>query len=649
MTADEMSNEVPSALSILLIEDNLADQRLVEIALREAAEDTPSVVQSVATLADGLGLLAGNRYDAVLLDLGLPDAEGLEGLEAIQRACKETPVIVLTGLSDFSTARRAIKQGAADYLDKGELQSRPLARAIRYAIERAEKDLALRESEVRFRDILLASPDGVLIIGQSGEVLLANTRAELMFGYAPGELEGKPLLALMPGDGSPARRSGELTDAGLTGNPSLNFGNTPYGVRKDGSAFPVEVNLGPSSDNEGAATIAAIRDISDRKAMESQLLKSQKMEAIGTLTGGMAHDFNNLLAVIIGNLDLLAEDGNLSDVDRPLVDEALEAALRGAELTQRLLAFARRQPLQPRQIDVDDLVDGLCKLAHRTLGADIQLRFRRGKNVPPIIADAAQLEACLFNIINNARDAMVNGGEITVATDLRYLDADFGASHEIGAGHYTMIEVRDNGAGMSPEISSQIFEPFFTTKEPGKGTGLGLSLVYGFIKQSGGQVYVYSEVGVGTIFRLYLPSVLTAGDEHELKQDSRPTEQGREETILVVEDNSSLRQLVAKQLKALGYRFLGAQNGQDAMEILETEKVDLLFTDVVMPGGVSGYDLAKTTAERWPNVKVVLTSGFPDAKLNISGKPPENTRLLLKPYRRHELAEILRNALDSED
>ena len=643
-----MSSSAPAPLSVLLVEDNQADQRLVEIALQEASVDTPCLVQSVATLAEGLARMASQHFDAVLLDLGLPDAHGLSGLDAMLAANGHTPIIVLTGLSDFSMAKKALQQGAADYLDKGELQPRPLVRAIRYAIERVQKDLALRESQMRFRDFLLASPDGVLIIDQAGGIQLASTRAETMFGYAPGELDSRSVFTLIQGHNSDPARPNELALRALTGTRS--FGPTSYGLRRDGSTFPVEVNLSPASDDKGAPMIAAIRDISDRKAIENHLLRSQKLEAIGTLTGGIAHDFNNLLAVIIGNLDLLAEDGTLTQDDRPLVEQALGAALKGAELTQRLLAFARRQPLQPTQIDVNDLVEGLCILARRTLGANIQLTFEANPTVPPIVADASQLEACLFNIINNARDAMSNGGEIVVGTDLRYLDAAFvTTSDELSPGYYTVIDVRDNGAGMPPDVVGQIFEPFFTTKEPGKGTGLGLSLVYGFIKQSGGQVYVYSEVGVGTIFRLYLPAIL-APDEQQAHHDEvlRP-EHGGQETILVVEDNGGLRQVVVKQLKALGYRFFEAENGQEALAILENNRVDLLFSDIVMPGGMSGYELARQAAARWPELKVVMTSGFPDAKLNTSGKPPENMRLLNKPYRRHELAEILRDALEARD
>ncbi|WP_417310483.1 response regulator [Devosia sp.] len=642
--ATRAGDEAPG-LSILLIEDNASDRRLVEIAFGEASVDTPAAMQWAESLKDGLALLATESFDAILLDLGLPDTEGLGGLTALQAEHPKTPVIVLTGLSDFDVAKTALQQGAADFLDKGELEARALLRAIRYAMERKKQDLALRESQIRFRNFLLASPDGVLIIDQAGMIQLASTRAETMFGYDPDQLNGVALSALIPGQDITVGRRHVLTD-----ETSQALDQTIHGVRKDGTSFPLEINLSPESDDHDAATIAAIRDISDRKAMENQLMQSQKMEAIGTLTGGMAHDFNNLLAVVIGNLDLVAEGNSLNAEDNELIEEALEASLRGADLTQRLLAFARRQPLQPTRIEVNELVDGLFRLARRTLGANIEVKFVPGNDVPSIMADAAQLEACLFNIMNNARDAMADGGELVIRTDARFLDADFASGGtDFKPGHYAMVEIRDTGSGMPPEVVDQIFEPFFTTKEPGKGTGLGLSLVYGFIKQSGGQVYVYSEVGVGTISRLYLPSASTPDHERKAEKSRQDAEQGGTETILAVEDNSGLRQVVARQVTGLGYRFLEAENGKKALQVLEKEQVDLVFTDVVMPGGMSGYDLAKQVTERWPHTKVVLTSGFTDPRQNVGTAPSTNPRLLVKPYRRHELARILREALDATD
>ena len=398
-------------------------------------------------------------------------------------------------------------------------------------------------------------------------------------------------------------------------------------------------------DGEPLYLLAISEDITDSKEMETQLRQAQKMEAIGNLTGGLAHDFNNLLSVIIGNLDLLREEL----VDRPepdgLANEALSAALRGAELTKRLLAFARKQPLQPRRVEVNELVEGLSKLLSRTIGDNIELRHKLGKGVWPVTVDPQQLENCLVNLAANARDAMPRGGRLTLITDNRHLDADYVSLHPgLRPGDYTLIEVSDTGSGIEKAIVDKIFEPFFTTKKEGKGTGLGLSMVFGFMKQSEGHINVYSEVGVGTTFRLYLPRDQKAA-EAAAETRNGPVVTGGVETVLAVEDNPGLRALVVKQLTALGYKCIEAADGPSALKLLEGHDVDLVFTDVVMPGGMSGYDLGREAKTRWPHLRILLTSGFPEEKLNGNGHPPWNMRLLTKPYRKEDLARILREVL----
>jgi signal transduction histidine kinase len=284
-----------------------------------------------------------------------------------------------------------------------------------------------------------------------------------------------------------------------------------------------------------------VAETGERRKTEAQLHQAQKMEALGQLTGGLAHDFNNHLGIIIGNLDLLAETGNRDPDDMELIDDALAAAFSGADLTRRLLAFARRQPLRPERIDTNQLIGEITKLLRRTLGEQIEIRLNFDASIPPVIADPGQLEAAIANLANNARDAMPDGGRLTITTGLRHLDDDYAAQHaEVTPGAYVMIEVSDTGTGMAPEVAGRIFEPFFTTKEPGKGTGLGLSMVFGFIKQSGGHVNVYSELGKGTTFRLYLRpdevSVVEAAPAEVIEMCN-----GNGERILVVEDNSKLR------------------------------------------------------------------------------------------------------------
>ncbi|MEJ0012713.1 MAG: MASE4 domain-containing protein [Bauldia sp.] len=386
-----------------------------------------------------------------------------------------------------------------------------------------------------------------------------------------------------------------------------------------------------------------VRDTLARQAeIESQLRQAQKMEAIGNLTGGMAHDFNNLLAIVIGNLDMLVnrrkDDGDVQE----LGNEARDAALQGADLTRRLLAFARRQPLEPQQVNLNDLISNHAQLLRRLLGAQIEVKLHLSAGVWPAIIDPTQLEAAITNLAANARDAMSGRGTLTIATGNRQLDEDYAASHpEVTAGDYALIEVTDSGTGIPPEVLARIFEPFFTTKEVGKGSGLGLSMVYGFMKQSKGHVSVYSEPGVGTTFRLYLPR--SGGSAAEAVAAPVAADlRGNGEIVLAVEDVAPLRRVVVRQLTDLGYRVVEAEDAVSALAALARGPVDILFTDVILAGGQTGFDLARTARQKWPNLKVVFTSGFPDTKLNTGSGPMTNGgKLLGKPFRKEDLAKAL--------
>jgi CheY-like chemotaxis protein len=357
----------------------------------------------------------------------------------------------------------------------------------------------------------------------------------------------------------------------------------------------------------------------------------------------MAHDFNNLLSVIIGSLDLAAPllQGDVGE----LVHDALEAALRGAELTQRLLAFARRQPLSPRPVDINHMVTGIARLLRRTLGENIQVSLELAGGLWLVVVDPAQLEASLVSLATNARDAMPGGGRLTITTANRTLDADYALLHmDVTPGDYVMVEVDDTGTGMTRDVLDHAFEPFFTTKQPGKGTGLGLSMVFGVIKQSGGNINVYSEPGTGTTFRLYLPRTRGAADA--AVAETPAPQPAHHETVLVVEDNAALRRVVTRQLTRLGYAVLEAPDAEAALVLLAERPVDLLFTDIVMPGEMDGIALARQALARWPQVKAVLTSGFPGSTFGSHlGTLAATTQILTKPYRIEDLAAALRTAL----
>ncbi len=502
----------------------------------------------------------------------------------------------------------------------------------------------LRLSDERFRSIFSAVSEGIFIVdAATGTFIDVNEPGAAMFGYAFGELVGRDIEIIS--SGVPPYTQREATEliakAAASGRPQrMNW----HCKAKDGRNFWSEISFRFASIGNRGVVLAVARDITERQAIEAQLRQAQKMEAIGNLTGGMAHDFNNLLGVIIGNLDLLRELIDNQEMEE-LAREAFDAAMRGADLNRRLLAFARRQPLEPKRINVNELIGDITKLLDRMLGEDIEIAINCAPDIWPVVADPAQLESAIMNLATNARDAMSQGGRLTFATRNTHLDEDYAANHvEVVAGDYIVIEVGDTGMGIEPANLNRIFEPFFTTKELGKGTGLGLAMVFGFMRQSGGHVNVYSEPGKGTVFRLYLPRGAEGVSASAPAVETLA--QGGGETVLVVEDNDALRRVVVRQLTDLGYRVIQADTAVSALALLDdASHIDLLLTDIVMPGGVDGIQLARDMQMRRPKLKVLLSSGFPEARLRDGNDM--KVRLLSKPYTKAELARVTREVLNS--
>ncbi|WP_409523065.1 PAS domain-containing protein [Nitrincola sp. MINF-07-Sa-05] len=409
----------------------------------------------------------------------------------------------------------------------------------------------------------------------------------------------------------------------------------------------LDVRTYPATDG----LTAYLQDITQQRKDQEQLRQAQRLESLGHLTGGIAHDFNNLLTVIMGNAELLMEEISPEDDKWPLAEIISNAANRGSQLTSRLLAFARRQPLDPKIIDINQAVRNMTSLLQHTLGEHIEISLIALPDIWPAMVDPGQLESALLNLAINARDAMPSGGKLTIETNNVELDESYAAHHgEIAPGEYVVLALSDTGSGISHEHLARVFEPFFTTKEKGKGTGLGLSMVYGFVKQSEGHINIYSELGEGTTIRIYLPRAADSSEELPTTPTEVQSSHEGHETLLLVEDDELVLQFAKRQLELAGYNVITAENGPIALDIFKSsEDIDLLFTDVVMPGGMSGRDLAGLCQLHNPSLKVLYTSGYTQNSIVHNGRLDPGVLLLEKPYKRHDLLQKVREALSSHN
>ncbi|MGE0424970.1 MAG: PAS domain S-box protein [Reyranellaceae bacterium] len=513
-------------------------------------------------------------------------------------------------------------------------------------LERTQR--AVMENAARLKAVFDTAVDGIILIDGQGTVLMLNPACEHLFGYSSHEVMGQNVKLLMP-EPYRSEHDGYLENYRHTGQAKIiGIGREVVGRRKDGSTFPMNLSVGEVTDEGGqSAFVGIINDLTDRKKTEEQLVQAQKMETVGQLSGGIAHDFNNLLTVIVGNADTLAETLKARPDLRDLAEMIATAGERGAELTKRLLAFSRRQVLQPVSFEPNGLVENMARLIRRTLREDIEVKTTLATSLPNAYADRAQLESAVLNLAINAQDAMPDGGQLTITTALFALDDAYQHDHpEVRPGNYVVIAVTDNGHGMPPDVRARVFEPFFTTKEVGKGSGLGLSMVYGFVKQSNGHVSIYSEVGLGTTIRLYLPIDPSMRDSVVVPAAAEKIHHGRE-WVMVVEDDPFVRAYAISCLESLGYRVTPAENAREAERLLaQGVAVDLIFSDVVMPGGMSGWDLAERARALRPDVKVLLTSGHPLETLQTHSRALATEAILNKPYRKAELARRVRAVLD---
>ena len=638
--------ETHSPKPVLVVDD----ENVIRTVLSETLEYDGFEVQTAEAGAEAIELLEAGGFGVAILDKNLPGK--LSGLDILHRAKEISPltrVIILTGFPSKDSAVAALKDGAFDYLEKpidNDLLSAQVRRAWDSYALAVEREELFRKYETLFEIV----PGIVWFMTEEGVMKRINREGAAMLGYNPTELLGQRYHMLLPPNEE--SRSSHWTFKERRTGPRATRRQVVELRTRTGATKLFEMNatgawdrLVQESGKRFWGTLGVGWDITEHAALEEQLQQARKMEAIGRLAGGVAHDFNNLLSVILNNAEFLKADLGPEDERQPDVVEIERAALRGAELTKQLLAFSRKQVVSPQPTDVEVVVREIEPLLCRLIGEDIVLEFVHSGDLAMVQIDPSQLEQVIINLAVNARDAMTDGGRLSIQTSNVVLDQEFAASHlDVTPGDYVMLAVSDTGHGMTPEVREHLFEPFYTTKGIGRGTGLGMATVYGIVMQSGGHISVYSEAETGTSVKVYLPT---------LEEDSRSaraapvggatTLTGRE-NVLVVEDEDMVRRLARRVLERHGYQVTEAANGVEAVEVARGKCVDVLLTDMVMPR-MSGAELAVELRRSHPEIKVVYMSGYVG---NISARHNmlDDALYLQKPFTGLGLLQTLRRVID---
>lgn len=631
-------------LRALIIEDSETDAELLLLALARADHDVVSVrVQTAAALRQALL----SEWDVALSDYSMPGFGAIEALRIIRETGQDLPFIIISGTIGEETAVLALQAGADDFLVKGALGrlSSAIERSRRAQRARAAQHVAeraLRESEERYRRIVETTNEGVWQLDEKTRTTFVNERMATLLGYTPEQLLGVSMLEFVHEDSRSAVKAG-ITSRGRSASSQLEA----RFVRSDGKDLWALLDSTPIFEGSGyAGALAMVMDVSQRKRLEDQLRQAQKMEAIGNLAGGVAHDFNNILSVILGYAEMILEGLKPGDPLRDDLEELNRASERARDLTAQLLAFSRRQILEPRTLDLNRVLSGLESMLRRLLREDIELSFLTSQDIGTVRADSGQIEQIVINLLVNARDAIHDGGKISIETGNVDLDAEYAAAHhDVTPGRYVMLAVSDTGVGMDATVQERIFEPFFTTKEQDHGTGLGLATVFGIVKQSGGHIWVYSELGEGSTFKIYFPR--TQGQVDTAPTPQTPTTLHGTETILIVEDQDQLRTMMRVALRRHGYNVLDAPNAGEALLVCEkyAAKIHLLLTDVVMPR-MSGRQLAERLAPLRPDMLVLYLSGYTENTIVHHGVLDAGVSFLQKPITPEVLARKVRQLLD---
>ncbi|MEA2490574.1 MAG: hypothetical protein QOH21_2366 [Acidobacteriota bacterium] len=606
----------------------------------------------VGTGAAAINAAAAHAPDLILMDIRLKGKmDGIEAAAIIQRQ-QRRPIIFLTAHGDADTVERAKAASPYGYLVK-PFDERSLHRIVEISLHRSAADKeahdaaldALWKSEERFRLLVQAVKDySIFMVDLDGRIVSWNPGAERMTGYSEAEVLGQPVTILRP----PAQRDPRHLARLLT--EVLEKGGAEWDeawLKKDGSTYLPHIYCTPMFDRAGTVIgyVSVTRDVTEQRKLEAQLLQTQRLESLGHLAGGVAHDFNNMLMVIFARCEALLRS-HPSERDRQFIKDIRSAATKNRDLTQQLLAAARQQVLEPQVVDVNDVVRSAVRLLSLTLGENIVIEEELDQSLWNVSADPGKLHQVLLNLAINARDAMPSGGRLTIETRNVKVDARYARQHlGMDQGDYVSIVVTDTGSGIPREIMERIFDPFFTTKAPGRGTGLGLAVVLGIVEQTGGRTWVYSEEGHGTTFKIFLPR--HHGEvRRETAAEETPVEGGAE-TILLVEDEDLLREVVCEALIEQGYRLLQARTPAEALAISDSfaEPIHLLLTDMIMPGGMTGKELATHIAERRPNTRIILMSGYSNHTITNHTLLKPGMRYLEKPVPTNLLLRTIREAL----
>mgnify|MGYP001564370403 CR=1 FL=1 len=641
------------ALRVLLIEGNPKDADFIREALQAAGSSVSEVIH-VDSLAAAVQRLAHNGIDIILADLSLPDGRDADVCRALRERAPTLPVVALTEEDEEEFAGQAAQFGVQEYLHKDRLDARTLARTLRYAVERKRTEESLRREREYNLHIVMAAPTLICALALDGTTLFANPAVSRVTDYSQEELIGRNWWRTFhPGDRyAQVERLFHDIEKGAVVNYEMPL------VTKHGEERIISWSTANRFTAEGELLefIGIGADVSQRKQAEEKLRKSeqqlrqaQKMEAVGRLAGGVAHDFNNLLTIITGYSQILLTRLAPDDPARAELAEIKEAGDRAVALTGQLLAFSRKQVVQPKVLDLNAVVTNLDRMLQRLIGEDILLATALAPSVGRVKADPGQIEQIIMNLAVNARDAMPRGGKLTFETADVELDDTY-ANHMVAVqpGSYVMLAVSDTGCGMDADTQAHIFEPFFTTKEQGKGTGLGLSTVYGIVKQSDGYIWCYSEVGQGTTFKIYLPRTAEPTAVRPPDTTAADLPHGSE-TVLVVEDEQGVRTLAEFLLRRSGYTVLQAQSGAEALALAgqHMETIHLLLTDVIMPG-MSGRELAERLAGDRPGIKTLFMSGYTDDTIVRHGVLQAETAFITKPFTFDALLHKVRATLGGE-